>query len=77
MSEQAQSTKDEVTSEPKPIILENWFRYGTSLHGNVYGHPRFHDGDEVTTSEVVELLEDIGVAKTRNTVYVLRNKRAQ
>ena len=25
------------------------------LQGNVYGHPRFNDGDPVTTSRIIEI----------------------
>lgn len=41
------------------------------LHGNVYDHDRFSDGDVVTTSGLVSLDIPARVATTRNTAYVL------
>lgn len=62
--------------EPAPIILKNWHWYihGEHLAGDAYGHPRFPDGHPVITSRVAFIDEAIGIAKTRNTVYILRNK---
>lgn len=42
-----------------------------SLHGNVYGHPNFNDGDPVSTSTLKEFDYKNRVAKTRNTEYEL------
>jgi hypothetical protein len=54
------------------IKLENWSvvspnpysppEFGLSFHGNAYGHPRFYDGDPITTSVIVGFEE--GVFKT-------------
>lgn len=50
---------------------ELWTNY---LHGNVYGHPRFEDGDPVSTSSIVDIKDGDGykIVSTRNTDYVLR-----
>lgn len=37
------------------------------MTGNVYGHPRFDDGTEVTTSRIEEI-------KTRNTEYIIEEE---
>jgi hypothetical protein len=39
------------------------------LHGDAYNHPRFEDGDQIITSQIVRDLGNIVV--TRNTIYVL------
>jgi hypothetical protein len=41
------------------------------LHGNVYGHERFDDGDEVTTSSLTSLSYAKRTALTQNTHYTL------
>lgn len=41
------------------------------LHGKVYGHERFEDGDPVTTSRVHNLDMKNRIAKTNNTTYEL------
>jgi hypothetical protein len=68
--------QEEAPQEPAPIILENWGWYmeNAHLHGNAYGHPNFPDGSPVITSKVVFMDSALGIAKTRNTVYILRNK---
>lgn len=39
--------------------LENWcMQYTGRLSGNVYDHPRFDDGEFVTTTEIVMYNED-------------------
>lgn len=49
--------------------LENWSRFGEQLVGEVYGHPRFEDGEVVRTSRVLKM--DDKVAETMNTDYTL------
>lgn len=43
------------------------------LHGRVYGHDSFNDGDEITTTTItkIEILNDEIIVTTRNTSYVL------
>jgi hypothetical protein len=52
------------------MVPELWSNY---LTGNVYGHPRFNDGDEVSTSSITEIEDGDGckVVNTRNTEYIL------
>ena len=54
----------------KPEVrLEQWVRLGDLLHGQVYGHPRFTDGERVITSRIIH---DMGaVVETKNTLYLL------
>lgn len=59
--------------------LEKWSLFASvvdyklvpRLHGEVYGHPRFEDGTEVSTSYIVD--EDIkaGWVQSANTLYTL------
>lgn len=59
--------------------LENWILCGRvvdyALHpvvqGKVYGHPRFEDGTEVTTSYVVDHDIKAGWVQSANTLYTL------
>lgn len=67
------------------VILKNWSvcQRGNEwmapelrtnyLQGNVYGHPRFSDGDPVSTSSIENISNGDGckIVKTRNTEYVL------
>jgi hypothetical protein len=46
--------------------------YGDRLRGVVYGHPDFHDGEKVVTSEIV--IRKAGVVETKNTIYRLTKK---
>jgi hypothetical protein len=41
------------------------------LHGQVYDHPKFNDGDRVTTSVVQAVSQDWKRARSRNTEYIL------
>jgi len=65
--------------EPPPVILQ-WWRYSRSsreqLVGYVYNHPnpRFADGKRIRTSRLVWVREDVGLAQTLNTLYVLRDR---
>lgn len=45
------------------------------LIGQVSGHPRFHDGDVITTSRIV--VGDANGIETRNTVYTLGEPAAE
>lgn len=69
------------------IMLKNWSVFASNdngfrppemlrfhLQGNVYGHPRFNDGDPVNTSRIVGLKDygDHKEAETKSgTVYCL------
>ena len=57
--------------------LEEWFVGPNDLlYGKVYNDSRFKDGEVIVTSRVVELDTKTGVAKTKNTNYIL-GKQAQ
>lgn len=66
-------------AERPPVILQRW-RYSTfnpdQLVGNVYNHPnpRITDGKRIRTSRLLWLREDLGLAQTINTLYVLRDR---
>lgn len=50
-----------------PELVENY------LHGNVYGHPKFNDGDPINTSPI-RGISDCGeykIVKTKNTEYTV------
>lgn len=55
--------------------LENWYIVGLSVTGDLFGDDRWSDGQQVTTSYVVNLDVDKGYLETRNTVYGLGKKR--
>lgn len=60
-----------VCTKGKPYMApEIWTNY---LYGNVYGHPRFKDGDLVSTSSIVDVKDGEGykIVSTRNTDYIL------
>jgi hypothetical protein len=65
--------------ERPPVILRRW-RYSRfnpeQLVGDVYNHPnpRIPDGKRIRTSRLVWLREDLGLAQTLNTLYVLRDR---
>ena len=65
--------------ERPPVILQRW-RYSRSsreqLVGYVYNHPnpRFPDGKLIRTSRLVWIREDVGLAQSVNTLYVLRDR---
>lgn len=49
---------------------------GLHLHGRVFGHRELPDGEYIRTSQLVEFWPEIGIAETRNTVYILRGGAA-
>lgn len=51
--------------------LENWFKVGSCLFGDVRNHPKLGDEDDCTTSTLIAIDETEGFAETRNTVYRL------
>jgi hypothetical protein len=64
--------------EEPPVILRQW-RYsltGRHLVGYVYNHPTLPcaDGKRIRTSRLVWVREDVGLAQTLNTLYVLRDR---
>jgi hypothetical protein len=62
--------------QPSGPILKRWRRYGPCLRGFIYNDPpkRFPDGTLITTSTVQWINEEAGLAQTRNTLYLLRDK---
>lgn len=52
------------------LAPELWTNY---LRGNVYGHPRFQDGDPISTSSIVDIKDGDGckIVSTRHTEYQL------
>lgn len=66
------------------MIIENWFILSNyspyqapelrscQLHGFVFGHPRFENGAEVTTSEIRGIFKDLIVTKS-GSKYTLGN----
>ena len=72
----------------KPVVMKNWVLITNNeggyrapelvveqLTGNVYGHPRFEDGHEVTTTRIEMWLPHCEIAITRNTTYQLIDPR--
>ena len=61
------------------MILRQWHysRWnGRQLVGYVYNHPnpQVTDGRWIRTSRLVWIREDVGLAQTLNTLYVLRDR---
>lgn len=58
-------------------LLKNWeFEWLNGaqcniLHGDVYGHPEFKDGQRIHTSKVLEVNQKYGIAETLHTFYKL------
>jgi hypothetical protein len=65
----------------RKAVLKNWrVRTGSNgiwpvLTGDVYGHPKFQDGEAVVTSPVLRLDIPGGMAETMHTVYLLGDRR--
>lgn len=56
--------------------LENWcILFPGGLHGNVYGHPKFPDGKEVTTSLPVATVDNQILTKS-GSLYILGEPKA-
>lgn len=49
--------------------LENWYKGGKLVWGNIYGNPRFEDGTWVHTSTVLKV--EGRTITTKNSVYEL------
>lgn len=64
-----------ITAPERPALLNPWAPYHGSLIGRVFNHPRLSDGKVIVTSTVMAMSEDLGFAQTRNTYYVLKNRR--
>lgn len=68
-----------MTMRPKPTVrIENWFIVAGRIYGKIYGHPLFPDGEEVTTSHLVnkeQICETGQTVETKNTFYKLGDKR--
>jgi len=62
---------------PKPTVraenIEMFAPYGNmemlTMYADVYGHPKFKDGDRVVISKILKYDADAGVVETRNTIY--------
>jgi hypothetical protein len=63
--------------QPTGPILKNWFRVWTWIEGNIYNDPlrRWPDGTYIHTSHVRWINEEVGLAQTMHTLYLLRDKR--
>jgi hypothetical protein len=62
--------------EPPPVILHNWILLMNGcLWGDVENHPTLGNAKDVRTSKVQYMDEMLGIARTRNTTYILRNKK--
>jgi len=66
------------------VILRNWYPHPFSkdpehprLFGDVENHPRLGRAQNVTTTSCKYLNETIGIAVTKNTVYILQDKWVQ
>lgn len=57
------------------VTLADWALMGRGNHfcmsGKVYGHPRFPDGKQVTTSTITDYDWDMRWVQTTNTKYAL------
>jgi hypothetical protein len=66
-------------SDPRSIVLEHWTtdlrRDALFLVGEIHGAGNIKDGTLFRTSPVKWIRGDIGLAETRDAVYVLRNRR--
>lgn len=71
-------------TEKQKARLKNWkhvrdgddWRPYPHLTGNVYDHPRLHDGEYIGTSALLWVDFTIGIAETRNTIYILEGPPA-
>lgn len=59
-------------------MIDEWHRFpdgkGSRLYGYVKGHPRIPDG-YCTTSPINYFFEEARIAVTRNTIYILLERR--
>jgi len=66
-------------TDPVPVVLENWVtdlrKEGLYLIGTVHGHPRFADGKTIRTLRVLWIRDDLGIAQTESTNFILRDRR--
>ena len=62
------------------IRIENWeviinpWKMKQCLHGGVYGHQNFFDGQTVTSSGLMELRDDVAVTKSGTTYHLGKRK---
>jgi NTP pyrophosphatase (non-canonical NTP hydrolase) len=61
-------------STKQRATINNWFRAGNVLIGNVSGHPLIGNEDGCRTSLIVKLDEAAGICETKNTIYTLGPK---
>lgn len=61
--------------EIKPeVVLRRWRLSGRSISGEAYGHPKFFNGEYITTSSIQAIdkdSEDTFIIETYNTYYIL------
>lgn len=76
-----QSIKQQTEKERQVVILRRWYIHPLShdpahpsLGGNVENHPRLGSGKNCRTTPCSYLNETLGIAVTKNTVYILKDK---
>lgn len=66
-------------SDPQSVVLENWTtdlrKDALYLIGEIHGAHNLKNGTLFRTSPVKWIRGDIGIARTQDAVYVLRNRR--
>lgn len=62
--------------EAPPTILYQWFLMpnGRIMAGRFEDHPCMGSGKNIVTSKIQYLDEVIGIARSKNTTYILRDK---
>lgn len=55
-------------------LILNWHPYLHGLRGQVFGHPKFKEGDWIVTSRIIKLDEENKVCETLNTIFTLGKK---
>ena len=75
MNTETKDTLARQTEEKRCPRLDEWtfYPHHQVFTGTVYDHPRFKDGDRITTSRVVRRTDYY--AETLNTEYVLGRER--
>lgn len=57
--------------EKQKARIENWFKIGNLLVGDVVGHPKLGDMQEICTSPIINFDLENNTCETRNTIYEL------
>lgn len=58
-----------IMTDKQSMRLENWYRFGNVMHGNIYNNPNFDDGKIVSTSKIISVKGN--VLTTKNSIYIL------